>query len=86
MISNYEIKSIQGTELLFIYLDNNYEFAKINSSKDKRNLKKQILDFIKKNNIKFKGTTIALVTSGLIIGIFVTSFTTLILSIVCDAT
>ena len=68
MISNYEIKKVNGQETLYIYLDNNYEFAKIHNKNDKRKLKQKILDFIKENEITFAGSTVALVAGGLVIG------------------
>lgn len=68
MISNYEIKRFNGELTLFIYLDNTYEFAKLNGKHKKKKLKEIIKDFIEKNEIAFAGTTIAIVAGGLIIG------------------
>lgn len=67
MFSGYEIKNYKGEETLFVYIDNMYEFARIKGNKKKK-LKEIIKDFIEKNEIKFAGTTIAIVAGGLIIG------------------
>lgn len=68
MISNYEIKNFNGEETLFIFIDNVSEFANLKGKKKKKKLKDIISEFIKKNEIKFAGTTIAIVAGGLIIG------------------
>ena len=68
MISNYEIKNFNGEETLFIFIDNVSEFANLKGKKKQKKLKDIISEFIKKNEIKFAGTTIAIVASGLIIG------------------
>ena len=68
MISNYEIKNNNNEEILYIYLDFNTEFAKIKNKKKRLKLKKEIKDYIKKNNINFKGTTVAIIVGGIMIG------------------
>lgn len=62
MITRYEIKNNE----LFLYLDYNYEFAKINSksSSFQNNIKK----YIKDKNIIFTGSTIVLIVSGIVVG------------------
>lgn len=68
MISNYEIRNIKNEEILYIYISDDYEFSNINKGKKRKNFLRQISDFIDKNEIKFAGSTIALVAGGLIIG------------------
>lgn len=65
MISNYEIRNINGEEILYLYFDIDSEFGKFNN---KGNIKNKIKEFIEKNKIAFKGTTVALVVSGMLIG------------------
>lgn len=68
MIQNYEIKYVNNKEILYIYLNFNNEFAKLKSKKNKLKLKKEIKKYIKKNKINFKGTTIAIIVGGIMIG------------------
>ena len=68
MISNYEIGYKNKEEILFIYLDYNTEFAKLNNKKNKIKLKHEIKKYIKKNKIDFKGTTVAIMIGGLMVG------------------
>lgn len=68
MINNFEIKKINDEEVLYIYIDDNYEFARINKGTKRKKFLEIISDFIKNNNIKFAGSTIAIVAGGLIIG------------------
>ena len=68
MIKNYEIRYRNGLEILYIYLDYNSEFAKLNSKKNNKKLKNEIKKYIKKNKIDFKGTTIAIMVGGLMVG------------------
>ena len=65
MIHSYEIKNINGVEILYLYFDIDTEFGKFNS---KGNLKDKIKEFINKNKIAFKGTTVAIVVSGILMG------------------
>ena len=66
MINNYEIKKINNEEILYIYFDYNFEFALFNKSDKEFDIKKQVLDFIKKNKIAFKGSIISIVVGGLL--------------------
>lgn len=68
MIYDYEIKRKNKEEVLYIYLDINQEFAKLNAKKKKKKLKKSIEEYIKKNKIVFSGTTVAVLVSGLVVG------------------
>lgn len=68
MINNYEIKKVNNEEVLYLYFDFNYEFGLINSKNKKQSLNKIIKKYIKDNKIIFKGTTIFLISSGLLIG------------------
>ena len=68
MIRDYEIKLINNKEILYLYIDFNSEFAKLNSKRKKRKLKKYIKDYIERHNIDFKGTTVAIIVSGMMVG------------------
>jgi len=66
MINDYEIKVIDGEEILFLYLNIDEEFSFLHLKKDK--LKNVVSDFIRKNKILFAGTIATLVVGGNIIG------------------
>lgn len=63
MIEKCVVETISNEEVMFIYLNFDYEFG---SSYNSRNLKKEIENGIRKN--KFKGRKILFVVSGIIIG------------------
>ena len=63
MIEKCVVETISDEEVMFIYLNFDYEFG---SSFNSRNLKKEIENGIRKN--KFKGKKILFVVSGIIIG------------------
>ena len=66
MIKGFKIKKEKDVEVLYIELEFNYEFAKFTKS-TKKNIKKEIKDFLIKNNIFFKGV-IVLTSLGFVIG------------------
>ena len=68
MIDNYEIKKVNNEEILYIYLNFNIEFGKIDFKKEKNKFQNIIKEFIRENEIAFKGTTVALVIGGAIVG------------------
>ena len=63
MIEKCVVETISDEEVMFIYLNFDYEFG---SSYNSRNLKKEIENGIRKN--KFKGKKILFIVSGIIIG------------------
>lgn len=65
MINSYEIKNINGTEVLYLYIDLNSEFGSFKDNKEK--LEKWVRDFIKKNKIFFAGTIVTLIAGGVFI-------------------
>ena len=67
MINGYNIRKINGEEVLCLYLDLSSEFANLDSKKNK-NLKNEIKKYIKKNKINFKGVKVALVIGGFLVG------------------
>ena len=67
MINGYNIRKINGEEVLCLYLDLSSEFANLDSKKNK-NFKKEIKKYIKKNKINFKGVKVALVIGGFLVG------------------
>ena len=66
MINNYEIKTIENEEVLYLFLDFSVEFAKL-KKKDvkKKTLAKEIDEFLKRKNIIFTGTKIVLMVGSL---------------------
>jgi len=68
LIDAYKIKVVDGEERLFIYLNFNYEFASFNFNNSKRSLIKIIKDYIKKNNIAYKGALVSLIVGGMFLG------------------
>ena len=67
MINGYNIRKINGEEVLCLYLDLSSEFANLDSKKNKP-LKKDIKKYIKKNKITFKGVKVALIIGGFLVG------------------
>ena len=67
MINGYNIRKINGEEVLCLYLDLSSEFANLDSKKNK-NFKKEIIKYIKKNKINFKGVKVALIIGGFLVG------------------
>ena len=65
MIETYEIKNINGNEVLYLYFSIDSEFSNF---KTKQRLEDVIKSFIKQNKIVFKGTIVSLVVGGTIIG------------------
>lgn len=65
MIYKYEIRNNGNEEILYLFIEMNYEFSKELTSNIKTNNK--INEFIKNNSIKFKGNKVYLVTDGIII-------------------
>lgn len=68
VIKNYEIKYKNNTQILYIYLDYNSEFSKLSGKKNNKKLKSEVKKYIKKNKIDFKGTTVAIMVGGLMVG------------------
>ncbi len=68
MIYDYEIKQKNKEKILYIYLDMNQEFAKLNAKKKKKKLKEMVEEYIQKNKIAFTGATVAILVSGYVVG------------------
>ncbi len=68
MIYDYEIKKRNQEEILYLYLDINQEFAKLNAKNKKKKIKEYVKEYIKKNKIVFEGTTVAILVGGLVVG------------------
>ncbi|MBQ9182059.1 MAG: stage II sporulation protein D [Bacilli bacterium] len=68
MINDYEIKIENGKQVLYLYLNFNYEFSSFNFQNKMIDIKDYIKEFINKNKIAFTGTTVALIASGILIG------------------
>lgn len=66
MIQNYVIKCEHGEEILYLFLDYNYEFGSFESSD--KSFFKQLKDFLNNKFIHFNGKKIVIIVSGIIIG------------------
>lgn len=66
MIENYEIKNINGEDVLYLYFNLDSEFS--NFKNQKKKIEDTIKKFIEDNKIAFKGTLVSLVVGGMIIG------------------
>ena len=65
MIQNYSIKYENNEEVLYLYLNYDYEFGSFNKG---NSFFTQLKDFLNNKIINFKGRKIVLVVSGIIIG------------------
>ncbi len=71
LIDTYKIEKVNGEDQLFIYLNFDYEFASFDldkKKKKKKNLTKMVKEYIKKNNIMYKGTIVSLICGGIFLG------------------
>lgn len=68
MINAYEIRKIEGEEVLYLFLDYSVEFAKLGKTNKKITLDKEINTFIKDKKIKFRGNKVILMAAGLVLG------------------
>ncbi|MBQ8891502.1 MAG: stage II sporulation protein D [Bacilli bacterium] len=66
MIDGYEIKIVNGEERLYLYLNIEFEFSKINNNSN--NFKEVIINFLKNNKIKFHGTVVSIIIGGVLVG------------------
>ena len=66
MIENYQIKKVNDKEILYIFFNIDFEYAKLNNKDN--SIEKLIKNFIKKNKIKFHGTIVGIVVGGTLIG------------------
>lgn len=64
MITSYEIRNINGKDVLYLYVSNKYEFSNEFSSEE-NNLKIISEDFININNIPFKGRDVFFIVNGI---------------------
>ena len=67
LINGYDIKKVNNEEVLYLYMDFDSEFAKLDK-KNNKDIKKDIKDYINRNNINFKGSVVALVVGGVMVG------------------
>lgn len=70
MITGYEIHSVNGENVLFLYLNYDSEFGMDFRSRHKNNnMKDEIKEFIKEKQIKFNGEKIALSFGGIVLAV-----------------
>lgn len=70
MFSHHSIKNENNEEVLYLYIDYDFEFASLgNDVKNKKqNIYNQIKKYLKERKVKFKGHIIYLVLNGVIMG------------------
>lgn len=68
MIGSYEIKNINGKQILYLYLDLNSEFAMLNFKRNSQKLEDVIRNFIRENKIVFTGTIVTLIIGNTLLG------------------
>ncbi|MDE6285320.1 MAG: stage II sporulation protein D, partial [Bacilli bacterium] len=61
---------MNGEEILCVYVNFDMEFAKLNARGKKKALQKDVQKYLKRNNVIFNGTKVALIASGALIGTF----------------
>lgn len=65
MIQNYEIKSINGEEILCLYLNYSYEFGDFFKSSNVLHIKDKVKQYLASMRIKFNGGKILFIVGGL---------------------
>lgn len=70
MFKNYLILNESFVEILYLFINNNVEFAMdfMDDDEEFMNLNQEIIKYIKNNNIKYEGNKICIVVDGIIIG------------------
>lgn len=71
MFYRYEIKNEENEEILYLFVDDKYEFAAFNNRNS--NIQSKIKDYIKNMKIKFNGKKVVLVVGGVLIMLLLTS-------------
>lgn len=67
MFSNYEIRKINGEDVLYIYMTYQYEFSKEFADYQENDLKILSNQFININNIPFRGDKVYFIVDGMIV-------------------
>ena len=68
MIDKYEIKKINNKDVMYIYINIDYDFSIAEFNKKRKRIEKYIEDFIKNNKIAFQGNIVNIIISGVFIG------------------
>ena len=68
IINSYSIKKVYNEEILYLDISFEQEFARLNRKNKKIKLNDIVSNFIKNNNIKFKGTTVVLMAGSMMMG------------------
>ena len=68
MITSYEIRKENNEEVLYLKLDFSDDFAKFNFKEKTQKLEEVVREFINKTKLDFKGTKVAIVIGGIVVG------------------
>ncbi|MGE5455987.1 MAG: stage II sporulation protein D [Ignavibacteriales bacterium] len=66
MFYRYEIKNVEEEQILYLFVDDKYEFAVLNN-RNETSLHDKIKKYIKDMKISFNGTKVALVVGGILV-------------------
>lgn len=64
MIDKYDIKQVNGEDVLILHLNFNYEFGSYNLKKERHTFLEEVKEYLFHKKIDFKGTKIVLVLGG----------------------
>lgn len=68
VITSYEIRKENNEEVLYLKLDFSDDFAKFNFKEKTQKLEEVVREFINKTKLDFKGTKVAIVIGGIVVG------------------
>lgn len=69
MIQGHSIKNDGNEQILYLYLDYQYEFSEFGTNDNKKGFLEQIKNYLKFNKINFNGRKVVLVVAGITFGI-----------------
>ena len=68
MFYKYLLISDEGNKVLYLYVDNNFEFGSMDYKKDKDNIYLKVKKYMERMGISFSGNKVCFVKNGIIIG------------------
>ena len=68
MFYKYLLINDEGNKVLYLYVDNNFEFGSMDYKKDKDNIYLKVKKYMERMGISFSGNKVCFVKNGIIIG------------------
>ena len=68
MFYKYLLINDDGNKVLYLYVDNNFEFGSMDYKKDKDNIYLKVKKYMERMGISFSGNKVCFVKNGIIIG------------------